>query len=126
MIHPIFKALLKRPELVVQHLANYVDLLKYELTDVGKGLLVQAVAGVVAAVSLLLALGLTGIAVMLGLLAGRFHWSLVGVPAVAWVGALVGGLLATRSKLREDVKGVSDEIERDVRVLRLAKELNDE
>lgn len=126
MIHPIFKTMLKRPELVMRHLANYADLLRCEMADVGKGLLVQACAGVLAVVSLLLALGLTGIAIMLGVLYGRSHWALVAVPAVPWLGALAGGLLASRSKVAEDVRDVREEVELDVKILQLAKELNDE
>ena len=94
MIHPIFKATLKHPALMLRHLANYGDLLRCEATDVGKGLIVQATAALVAAVALLLALGLTGVATMLGVLDGRFHWALVAVPATAWIVALVGALVA--------------------------------
>ena len=126
MIHPLFKATLKRPDLVMRHLANYADLVQCEASDIGKSLLRQAVAGVVATLSLLLALGLTGISVMLGVLNGRFHWALVAVPAVAWLVALTGALLARRSKFREDVKDVREEMELDLKVLALAKELNDE
>jgi len=126
MIHPVFKTLLKHPELVMRHLANYGDLLRCEMADAGKALLIQASAGVLAVVSLLLALGLTGIAVMLGVLYSRFHWVLVAVPAVAWLGALGGGLLASRSKVAKDVRDVREEVELDLKILQLAKELNDE
>lgn len=60
MIHPIFKTALKRPDLVIHHLANYSELIRCE------GLLVQAGAAVLAFISLLVALSLTGVAVMLG------------------------------------------------------------
>ncbi|MDM0022419.1 hypothetical protein [Variovorax saccharolyticus] len=126
MIHPLFKTTLKRPDLVARHLANYVDLVQCEASDIAKGLLVQGAAAIVAILSLLLALGLTGVSVMLGVLAGRFHWALVAVPAVAWLIALAGAIMARRSKLREDIKDVRDELELDLKVLALAKELNNE
>lgn len=125
MIHPIFMTTLKRPDLVFQHLANYADLLKCEAADIGKGLLVQAAAGVVAGVALILSLGLTGIAVMLGVLNGRFHWALVAVPAVAWLAAILAGLVAARSRIRDDVREVREEVERDLQILGGTKELND-
>ncbi|MDM0108847.1 hypothetical protein QTH97_28160 [Variovorax sp. J22R24] len=126
MIHPLFKAALKRPDLVLHHLANYGELLKCEAADAGKGLLVQAAAGVAAAVALLLALGLTGVAVMLGVLHGTFHWVLVAVPAVGWLGVIVGAVVATRSAVQRDIQDVRDEVERDLHLLRLAKELKNE
>ncbi|MDM0001194.1 hypothetical protein QTI24_21485 [Variovorax sp. J22P240] len=126
MIHPLFKAALKRPDLLIRHLANYGELLKCEAADAGKGLLVQAAAGVAAAMALVLALGLTGVAVMLGILQATFHWVLVAVPAVAWLCVMVGGLMAMRSVVRRDIQDVRDEVERDLRLIRLAKELKDE
>ena len=126
MIHPLFNAALKRPDLLLHHLTNYAELVKCEAADAGKGLLVQAAAGVAAAVTLLLALGLTGVAVMLGVFHGTFHWVLVAVPAIAWVGVIVGGVMATRSSMRRDIKDVRDEVERDLQLLRLAKDLKDE
>ena len=126
MIHPIFKTALKRPDLVIRHLANYSELIRCEAVDVGKGLVVQAGAAALALISLLLALGLTGVAVMLGLVYDRFHWALVAVPALAWLSALIGGVLARRSNLRQDIKDVQEEVELDVEGLRLAKAVNDE
>ncbi|MDM0078501.1 phage holin family protein [Variovorax sp. J2P1-59] len=126
MIHPLFKAALKRPDLLLDHLANYAELIKCEAADAGKGLVVQATAGVAAAVTLLLALGLTGFGVMLGVFHGTFHWVLVAVPGVAWVGVIVGAVMASRSSVRQDIKDVRDEVERDLQLLRVAKELKDE
>lgn len=90
MIQPLFMAVLRRPELLAVHAANYVALVKGEATDFGTSLAVRAASAAIAVVSLMLALGLTGIAVMLGVLNGSFHWVLVIVPGVAWVIALFG------------------------------------
>ncbi|MDM0032264.1 hypothetical protein QTI33_09000 [Variovorax sp. J22P271] len=125
MIHPFFKTALKHPDLVVRHLANYMALLRCEAKDAGKGLLIQISAGVVAVISLLLALGLTGVAVMLGFLYGRFHWVLALVPALAWLCALTSGFMAVRSRVPQDVKDVREEVELDLRALRLAKDFNE-
>jgi len=126
MIHPIFTVVLRRPELVFRHLANYGELFRSEISSLGSSLLTRAAGAVLAIVALLLALGLTGLAVMLGFLQGSYHWVLAAVPGTAWVLALVGLLLALRSTVKERVDDVKDEFEADVRTLRLLKEANDE
>ena len=42
MVHPIFMAVLRRPDLLAQHAANYVALLRENAADVGKRLSGQA------------------------------------------------------------------------------------
>ena len=113
---------LRRPELLFNHLGNYAELLKAELTSIGSSLALRAAMAAVALVSVLLALGLTGIAVMLGFLHGSFHWVLVIVPGVAWLMALIGALYARRSTLQEKVHDVKEELEADMQMLRLIKE----
>jgi len=119
-------AVLRRPELLFRHLANYAELFRSELSAMGSSLATRAASAVVAIVALLLALGLSGIAVILGFLQGSWHWVLVAVPGAAWVLGLVGLLLALRSTVKEKVDDVKDELEADVRALRLIKEANDD
>lgn len=118
MIHSFYKAALKRPDLVVRHLANYGALVRCEIGDVAKGVVTQAISGIAAFVLLLLALGLTGIATLLGVLEGRFHWALVAVPGVAFAGAGLAGFLATRSRVRKDVEQVREEVALDLKLMR--------
>jgi hypothetical protein len=126
MVHPIFMAVLRRPELLFRHLANYGELVKGELSSVADSLMIRAASAVVAIVALLLAIGLTGTALMLGFLHGSYHWVLAVVPGAAWVLGLVGVLVAMRSTVKEKVDDVKDELEADVRTLRLIKEaIND-
>ena len=112
---------LRRPELLFTHLANYAELVKGEVSSLGTSLAIRAASAVVALVALLLALGLTGIAIMLGFLHDSFHWALVIVPGVAWLLVLVGVSLAMRSTVKEKVEDVKDEIEEDFRMLSLVK-----
>lgn len=127
MVHPIFVAVLRRPELLFTHLANYVELVRGELSAVGSSLAMRAASAVVALVALLLAVGLTGIAVMLGFLHGSFQWVLVIVPGAAWVLVLIGVVLAMRSStVKEKVDDVKDEMEADLRMLRLIREANND
>lgn len=127
MVHPIFVAVLRRPELLFTHLANYVELVRGELSALGSSLAMRAASAVVALVALLLAVGLTGIAVMLGFLHGSFQWVLVIVPGAAWVLVLIGVVLAMRSStVKEKVDDVKDEMEADLRMLRLIREANND
>lgn len=122
MIHPIFKTVLRRPDLIAGHLGNYAELLKGEAKAFGMSVGVRAAGAAMAFVALLLALGLTGVAVMLGVLNGSFHWILALVPGVAWLLALGGGLLALKLPTPAPVDDVKDELARDLRALRLVQE----
>jgi len=121
MIHPIFSTVLGHPELIADHVANYAALVREESAVAGRALVGRLVAGVLAAVSAMVALGLIGTAVMLGVLQGSFHWVLVLVPGVAVAVALVAALYAGRSspssKAFEEVRA---QLDADVRALHLA------
>ena len=97
MLHPIFSTVLGHPELVAEHLANYAALVRQESAQAGRGLVARIVAGVLAAACAALALGLTGVAVLLGVMHGSFHWVLVAVPGVALVIAAICTWYATKS-----------------------------
>lgn len=123
-MHPIFITTLRRPDLVIRHLSNYGEMVKAELAAVGRSFALRAAAAAVALVTLLLALGLSGIAVMLGFLQA-YHWVLLVVPGVAWALSAISILYALRPSVQAHVDGVKDEIEADVRMFRLIKEAND-
>ncbi|RYF36056.1 MAG: hypothetical protein EOO25_21515, partial [Comamonadaceae bacterium] len=60
MIHPIFSVLIRRPELVVDHVAGYAALAREEASSVGAEVTRRAIAWGVAAVGLLVGLVLAG------------------------------------------------------------------
>jgi len=122
MVHPIFMAVLRRPDLLAQHAANYVALLREIVADVGKGLAVRAACWGVAAIGLLLGLGLGGVAVMLGVLHGRFEWVLLAVPGVAFAIAIVGAIVALRPVVKPEVDELREQMEADRVALRMMKE----
>jgi hypothetical protein len=119
MLHPIFSTLLGHPELIADHLANYAALLREEGAAAGRVLVGRFVAGVLAAVSAMLALGLIGIAVMLGVLHGSFHWVLALVPGVAVVIAVLAALYAARSTPSHVFEDVRAQLDADVRALHM-------
>ncbi len=122
MLHPIFSTVLGHPELVADHLANYAALLKEETAAAGRGIFQRVIASVLAIVSTLLALGLIGIAVMLGVLHGSFNWVLVIVPAVAVVVAAVSGYIAARPTAFHPFNDLRTQVDADVIALHAAGE----
>jgi len=122
MLHPIFSTVLGHPELIAEHVANYGALVKEEAAQASRGLIARMVAGVLAAVSAMLALGLIGVAVMLGVLHGSFHWVLVVVPGVAVVIALVSGYLASRPSEFHGFDDLRTQLDADLQALHLAGE----
>lgn len=82
MLHPLFSALVHRPDLLVDHVAAYAALIQDEAADVGADLVTRAVAWATVAVGALVFVVLAGVALMLGLMMDQFHWVLVAVPGV--------------------------------------------
>ena len=122
MLHPIFSTVLGHPELVADHLANYAALLKEETASAGRGIVERIIASVLAVVSALLALGLVGIAVMLGVLHGSFNWVLVIVPAVAVVIAAVSAYIAARPSELHAFADFRAQLDADIQTLHIAGE----
>jgi uncharacterized membrane protein YeaQ/YmgE (transglycosylase-associated protein family) len=122
MIHPIYSTVLGHPELVADHLANYGALVRQEAQDASEGLVARVIAGVLAAVSAMLALGLIGVAVMLGVLHGSFHWVLAAVPGAAVAVAAIAALVAARPRPFHAFADVRTQLDADLRALRAAGE----
>ncbi|MDP9604230.1 phage holin family protein [Variovorax sp. NFACC27] len=120
MLHPIFSTVLGHPELVAEHLANYAALVRQESAQAGRGIAARIVAGVLAVASATLALGLIGVAVLLGVMHGSFHWVLVAVPAVAVVIALICTWYATRPAPSYGFDDLRTQLDADLQALREA------
>jgi hypothetical protein len=121
MLHPIFSTVLRHPELIAEHASNYAALLRLETAEASRGLIARLIAGVLAAVSAMLALGLTGTAIMLGALQG-FHWVLVAVPGASAVVALIAGYVAARPIAFHGFDELRSQVDADVHALRAAGE----
>jgi hypothetical protein len=118
MLHPIFSTVLGHPELIADHLANYAALLRQEAGEASRRLATRIVAGVLAAASAALALGLVGVAVMLGVLHGSFHWVLIAVPGVAVVCALLFAWVACRPAQAYGFEDLRTQVDADLHALR--------
>lgn len=120
MFHPVFSLVLGRPDLIAEHLANYGALAQDEAAETGRGIAAKVIAGVVALVSATMALGLTGVALMLGWLHGSFHWVLVVVPGVAVLTAAVCAWVAMRPVANHGFADLRAQVDADIRALRTA------
>lgn len=118
MIHPIFSVLIRRPELVMDHVAGYAALVREEASGLGSEVTRRLIAWGVAAASFLVGLILVGVAAMLGALHGEFHWTLLAVPAIPLVLAAVA-VIGARKPLPEKAFGeLRSQLDADAQALR--------
>ncbi len=122
MLHPIFSVLIRRPDLLAEHLAGYVGLVQEEVTGAGKEVVYKGIAWVVVGVAALLFLVLAGVAAMLAAVYGEFHWALGVVPAIPLVAALVGWGYAKKPLTANRFAVIKSQINADVDALKHAGE----
>jgi peptidoglycan/LPS O-acetylase OafA/YrhL len=96
IVHPIFSVLVSRPELVMDHVAGYAALVREEASSVGTEVAKRVVAWIVCGLCGLVFLLLAGVAVMMGTVHEGFHWSLVLVPAIPLVLAVLAWNVARK------------------------------
>ena len=120
MLHPIYSTVLGHPELIADHIANYSALIKEEVAQASRGLIARVIAGVLAVVSVLLALGLAGVAIMLGSINGSFHWALALVPGVALLIAAVAAYVAMKPVLSHGFADLKAQLSADMHAMHVA------
>lgn len=118
MLHPLFSVVIRRPDIVADHLAGYAVLAREEASSAGSQLSHRGIACAVTAVSLMVALVLAGMALMLGVLQGQFHWVLVVVPLVALAPAIWGWQAARKPLPDRLFSSLATQFEADMQVLR--------
>jgi len=122
MLHPIFATVLGRPELIVNHLAGYAELVREEAAAAGRSFMTRLVGGVLFVVSALLALIMAGVAVMLGVLHGSFNWVLVIVPGIAVLVAAVCAVIASRPAKLNAFGDLCEQFQSDLKAFNSLKE----
>lgn len=118
MLHPLFSTLIQRPDLVADHVAGYAQLLQEEATQASSEILARLVAWFVAAVLGIMFLGLTGVAVMIGVMQAHFHWVLIAVPGSILLAAILAAIRAQKPFISEKFPEFRAQIDSDVRALR--------
>lgn len=118
MLHPLFSALVHRPDLVADHAAAYATLLQAEAQEAGGHWLARMLAwGGVAAGALLFVI-FAGMALMLGLVMERFHWVLLGLPGACLLLTLLAYGRASRPAEGHAFTDLKAQFDEDMRALR--------
>lgn len=120
MLHPFISTLIRRPHLLIDHLAAYADLVREEASEAGGDLMERALAWVLVAMGAMVFLILAGMALMLGAATGQFHWALLAVPVIALVLTLAALVKALKPVTRSHFSEVRAQFDRDAQALRSA------
>lgn len=118
MVHPIFSVLITRPELVMDHVAGYAALVQEEASSVGLQVAKRVIAWGVAVMGLVVFMVLAGVAVMLGVMAGGFHWILVIAPGAALAVSVVAWNVARQSLPSKAFTELKAQLDADAQALR--------
>ncbi len=120
MLHPLFSTLIRRPDLLVEHISAYSALIHEEATQAGSLLVKRYMAWAVAGICGLLFVLFAGIALMMGMLQNQFHWVLVAVPGGALVLTLVAIARAKVPLAEVRFTDLKAQINSDIEALRAA------
>ena len=119
-VHPIFSVLVRRPELVVDHLSGYAALVQQEASSLGLEVARCGLAWAIAVVSFIVFLMLAGVAVMLGVMNDEFHWVLILAPGLALALGAVATSIAIKSMPSKIFVELRGQVEADAQALRMA------
>lgn len=117
-LHPIFSVLVRRPDLVLAHLAGYADLMRQETQVTGAWMVRRAIAWSIAVLAFVVFLMLAGVAAMMAALQHDFHWMLLLVPGLALALAIVAWLYARRKLPQAALSELRAQLQADVDTLR--------
>ena len=118
MLHPLFSTLIQRPDLVADHIAGYAQLLQEEAILAGNEIFSRAVAWLVAILLVIVFFGLSGVAIMLGVMQAQFHWILIVVPGVVLIVTVLAAVRAKKPFVSEKFPELRAQVDSDVRALR--------
>jgi peptidoglycan/LPS O-acetylase OafA/YrhL len=117
-LHPIFSVLLRRPDLLLAHLAGYADLMRQESQVTGAWLVRRAIAWAIAILAFVVFLMLAGVAAMMAALQHDFHWMLLLAPGLALVLAIGACGWARRKPPQAALSELRAQLQADVDTLR--------
>jgi hypothetical protein len=118
MLHPIYAALLQRPDLLIGHGLAYADLVTVQaraMHSALQGRLLAAMMALIGAVAFVL---FAGTALMLGLMLDRYHPVVLLLPGLCLATALLGALIARRPLPEDTWAPLKTQLEDDLRALR--------
>lgn len=118
LLHPIFTVLLRRPELLMDHMAGYAALAREEAATAASEMARRAVAWAVAVLGFIMFLVMAGAAAMIGALQGHFHWMLVAVPGLALAIAVAGVIMGMQKVAHPLFTELRAQLDADAQALR--------
>ena len=119
-MHPFCFTVIRRPDLVVDHLSAYAALLQQEASQASQTLITRVLIWFIVVLSAAICVVLSGTALMLGVLQNQFHWILVAVPGAMALCAL-GAFAWTRHPILTDhFSNVKSQLLSDASALRTA------
>ena len=119
-MHPLCLTIVRRPDLVFDHLSAYAALLTHEAGEAGHSLVNRALLWAFVVMAGAIGLVLSGTALMLGVLQNQFHWILVGVPGVVVFCAFVALARAKQAVLSKHFSNIQSQLLSDAQALRAA------
>ena len=119
-MHPLCLTIIRRPDLVVDHLGAYAALLQQEASNASQTLIKRIFIWLIAVLSLVICVVLSGTALMLGVLQNQFHWILVAVPGTVALSALVAFACTKQSALADHFSNIKSQLLSDTSALRAA------
>lgn len=119
-MHPLCLTMIRRPDLVVDHLSAYAALFKQEADDASKMLVRRVLVWLIAIMSGAIGVILSGTALMLGILQNQFHWILVAVPGVMILCALVAMAWTKQAVFAGHFSNIKSQFFNDAQALRTA------
>jgi hypothetical protein len=118
MLHPIYAALLRRPDLAADHLLAYADLLQLQTQALRQAVIGRSLRWLVILGCGALASVFAGTALMLALLLDRYHPVLVLLPGTLALFALGAALLENRRRPWQAYAQLRAQLEADLAALR--------
>lgn len=89
-MHPLLLTIIRRPDLLINHMSAYASLLAQETNQATQSLVNRVLIWFLVVFSVAICVVLAGVALMLGVLQNQFHWILVAVPGTMALCALCG------------------------------------
>ena len=120
MLHPFISTLIRKPNLLIDHLAAYAALIGEEVSEAGSDMVGRAVAWILVGVFATLFVIFAGVALMLGLLMAQFHWVLVAVPGALLLATCVALVKARKPSVASHFSEIKAQMDRDAQALRAA------
>lgn len=119
-MHPFCFTILRRPDLVVDHLSAYAALLQQEASQASQKLVNRVLIWCIVVLSAAICVVLSGTALMLGVLHNQFHWVLVAVPGALALCALGAFSWTRQPVLADHFSNIKSQLLSDASALRTA------